>query len=215
MNDSGKTFAFVAAVILATLAAIYGALYMLFDGLSTAHVAGIVLLAVVGLVAGVAVTLSLVSRLWAVRQSTPRNTNVIDADYWRAYDLPNYQSPRVQLPAPRVVNVPRYSYMGTAQPWNAQSAQAPVLQTTVDDDATGQVELAIPLDIALKFAGLPTPSRAEWTGKRENYTLAAKFFDVHGMLDKTPNGGWRWKAEYPLESRKQWLLQFGDVEARE
>ena len=115
-----------------------------------------------------------------------------------ANELPTYRPPTPQLVAPRVINVPRYIVAGQAQPIGAKQVVAPVLQTTVQDDDTGQdVALSIPLNVLMKFCGLATPSRAEWTGKRELYGECAKFYEAHGMLGRQQNGGYKWSETYP------------------
>lgn len=107
--------------------------------------------------------------------------------------------PPAALPQPsRIVNVPRYIVQGNAQPMNIQ------LSTQTEDGE----ELQIPLPMLMRFLALPTPSRSEWTGKREAYSEALRFCETHGMLERTSNGGARWRAEYPLPSRREWAMQW-------
>jgi hypothetical protein len=207
MRNIGETLLLVFAVL---AAAVLGVSYF-FDGLPSWKIA----LVFVGFVLVTIGSIALSLRFFAATLSarTPRHyEQPIEGDY---RELGDYRPPRPELPAPHVINVPRFTVNGSAQPFNMPQHQAPVLQTTIDDDAGINESLTVPLNIAMRFAGLPTPSRAEWTGKRENYSDASKFFNSHGMLDKTSAGGWKWKQEYPLESRKQWLLQFDDVHAHD
>lgn len=121
--------------------------------------------------------------------------------------LASYQAPQAQLPEPQIITVPRYTHNGQARPVNA-----PVLRTATQDDETGDdIELTAPLPALMKFAGLDTPARAEWGGKKETYGDCAKFFAAHGMLDKQTNGGYRWADAYPIATRVAWLRQFDEA----
>lgn len=109
--------------------------------------------------------------------------------------------PPAALPAPaRIVNVPRYIVQGAAQPMGIELATQ-----TEDGD-----ELRIPLPLLMRFLALNTPARSEWTGKREAYSEALKFCEAHGMLERTANGGARWRNEYPLAQRREWAMQWED-----
>lgn len=114
--------------------------------------------------------------------------------------LPNYQPPRQQLPAPRYITVPRFITNGQSQPWGVPPPAPVELQTV---DAAGQT-LSVPLKYMMRFAGLPTPARSEWSGKTTMYTDCRNFFMTHGLLD--PAG--HWHPGYPLPQRKEWLEQF-------
>jgi hypothetical protein len=204
VKDFAKALALIVGSVVGVLAALYGGLYSLFDGLSTARIAGVVLIGVIALVIGVLLCFWLVGRLWTVRQSTPAHYNqVIPGDWQPAAELPGYRPPQMQLPAPRVINVPTYRNQGAAQPYNMPQHPVPILQTTTDAGA-----LSVPLDKLMRFLSLPGPRRAEWTGKPEVYGACLAFCVEHGLLTRQSNGGARWKAEYPLEARKSWAEQF-------
>ena len=119
----------------------------------------------------------------------------------RPVQMGTYRPP-AQLSTPRVVSVPRYTVNGVTRPFNAP--QVIEVQTQTDDGET----LQIPLTLLMRFLACPTPSRQEWTGKREAYSEALQFCEAHGLLDRTANGGARWRGEYPLSSRRDWAMQF-------
>jgi len=113
--------------------------------------------------------------------------------------LQGVYKPPAALPQPsRIVNVPRYIVQGNAQPMNIE------LSTQTEDGD----ELKVPLPLLMRFLALNTPARSEWTGKREAYSEALRFCEAHGMLERTANGGARWRDEYPLASRREWAMQW-------
>ena len=193
MKGLGKFLALVCGSTLAILATIYGALYALFDGLSTARVAAIVLLGCLCLAAGVLVMFLLVSRLWNVRQSMPpRNNQPIWDPVWQPYDLPDYHPPQPQIPA-RTINVPRYTVNGATQAWGQAPVQKIDLQTTTD---TGSV-MTVPLDKLQSFLDLQTPKRSEWSGDKNVYSQCLAFCVEQGLLTKRGNG-YQWITPTPL-----------------
>jgi hypothetical protein len=203
VKEFAKLLALVCGSVAALVVAVYGALYALFDGLSTARVAAIVMLGGIMLAAGALATFWLVSRLWGVRQSTPARNNqpVWDAT-WRPYDLPDYQAPQAQLPA-RTINVPRYTVNGAAQAWGQAPARQIDLQMTTD---TGSV-MTVPLDKLQSFLSLETPKRSEWSGDKNVYSQCLAFCAEQGLL--VPRGnGYQWHEAYPTIARREWIEQF-------
>lgn len=124
------------------------------------------------------------------------------------------QAVRPQLPA-RVITVPRNVVYNQAVPAGVQPYQPIVLETiTGKDDEMPDQTLQVPLNLLMRFAACPTPSRGEWQGKAEVYTEAARFFRSHGMLAAGARNGHVWKPEYPLAVRRDWLLQYEGAGAR-
>ena len=112
--------------------------------------------------------------------------------------------PRAMLPAPERITAVRMKSGGEWSPMAAR--RVPVVETTTGPDEAGQFgALSVPLNYLQRFAALKTPSRAEWTGKREIYTQCAEWFSAQGVLRRAPNNGYAWHPEYPLESRREWL----------
>ena len=74
---------------------------------------------------------------------------------------------QLQQPA-RIVNVPRYVVNGKSMPMGAPQ---PVELRTLSADGE---ELTIPLTLLMRFLSCSTPSRSEWTGKREAYSDALR-----------------------------------------
>lgn len=192
-----KAFMGLVVIMLATIGLVYLALYELFDGLSPARIAGVVLAGILALAAGILLTLALVNRLLGRARMTPARHYELQPDEWT--ELDTYRPPQEQLPAPARVVVPRYSNMGTAQPWNAPAPKVE-LQTTTDNGTT----LTVPLRFLLRFASLDGPSRAQWSGKSTTYSDCRNFFRAHGLLDDSG----KWKPTYPIDSRRRWLEQF-------
>ncbi len=153
----------------------------------------------------------------AVAQSVMQLMAGIMAQSWPAGDsgappqVINHRPPQAvvpRLPA-RVIAVPRNIVYNQAVPAGVTPYQPIVLETTTgDDDEMPDQTLQVPLNYLMRFAGCATPARAEWQGKAETYTDAARFFRSHGMLNQGQRGGHAWKKEYPLETRRAWLLQY-------
>ena len=119
---------------------------------------------------------------------------------------PQAVTPR--LPA-RVVSVPRHVVYNQAAPAGVAPYQPIEIETiTGDDDETPGETIQVPMNHLMRFASCPTPSRSEWQGKPQGYTNASRVFLSHGMLDRTNRGGFAWKAEYPVQSRRAWLAQY-------
>ena len=113
-----------------------------------------------------------------------------------------------QLPA-RVISVPRNIVYNQAVPAGVTPYQPIVLETTTgDDDEMPGETLQVPLNELMRFAACPTPTRKEWSGKAERYSVCARFYQSHGMLGAGKGNGFAWPPEYPIESRKAWLLQY-------
>jgi hypothetical protein len=122
------------------------------------------------------------------------------------YELPDYQPPQARLPAPPTVTIPRYTVNNKAEPWQGRAVEspAPLVQSPNDEG----VMLTVPLDKLRAFIALPTPSRNDgWVGEKKTYGQCADFCNLHGLLDPKPNGGYAWKSEFPVESRRAWVAQ--------
>jgi hypothetical protein len=119
---------------------------------------------------------------------------------------PQAVTPR--LPA-RVVSVPRKVVYNQAVPAGVVPYQPIEIETiTGDDDETPGETIQVPMNHLMRFASCPTPARSEWQGKPQGYTNASRVFLSHGMLDRTSRGGFAWKPEYPVQSRRTWLAQY-------
>ena len=174
----------------------------LLEGLSVGKIADIETNELLSLLGGVTLVLVIVVIVWMVKH---RSTAVLerrdDAPY-PMREIPNYQAPQAQLPAPWIVNAPVVRSYGQTTPLMAET----VVRSLADD-----VEIAVPYRYLLRFAKCPTPSRTEWTGKPAVFYEAQGFFALHGFL--FDNGKAKtWKAEYPIECRLTWLQQFEHVE---
>ena len=106
---------------------------------------------------------------------------------------------------PAVIDVMRYVDNGQARPLLRSKPEEPTLRTVTD---TGD-DVTIGGALAIRFAELPTPARAEWYGDKAAYGQAARFFDAHGMLARDNRNGWRWKEEFSDASgRVAFIRQF-------
>ncbi|MCZ7554751.1 MAG: hypothetical protein M5U05_19610, partial [Anaerolineales bacterium] len=135
------------------------------------------------------------------RFGRPAPMENVEADY----RVLTPRAPVAQLPA-RTISIPRNTANGMAQPWGMQAQPRP--QPTIETVNDMGEHIGVPLNFLFRFLALPTPSRTEWTGKREIYSQCVELCNAQGLLDRQPNGGYKWKPEYPLTSRKQWALQF-------
>lgn len=143
----------------------------------------------------------IVAQSWPAGGAAPASAQII-----------NHRPPQAiapQLPA-RVVPIMRYlDESRTAIPLNAPVYQPIVIETvTGDDDEMPGATIQVPLNHLMRFASCPTPSRNEWQGKPQLYGEAARVFLSHGLMTRTNRGGFAWKAEYPVQSRRTWLAQY-------
>jgi len=123
----------------------------------------------------------------------------------------NHVPPQAVVPRlpSKVISVPRNVVYNQAVPANVAPYQPIEIETiTGDDDETPGETIQVPMNHLMRFASCPTPSRSEWQGKPQGYTNASRVFLSHGMLDRTNRGGFAWKAEYPVQSRRAWLAQY-------
>lgn len=119
---------------------------------------------------------------------------------------PQAVTPR--LPA-RVVPIMRNVVYNQAVPSNVTPYQPVVIETiTGDDDEEPGQTIQVPLNHLMRFASCPTPNRNEWQGKPQLYGEAARVFLSHGLMTRTNRGGFAWKPEYPVQSRRSWLAQY-------
>jgi hypothetical protein len=108
-----------------------------------------------------------------------------------------------------VVSVLRKVVYNQAVPAGVVPYQPIEIETiTGDDDETPGETIQVPMNHLMRFASCPTPARSEWQGKPQGYTNASRVFLSHGMLDRTSRGGFAWKPEYPVQSRRTWLAQY-------
>jgi len=153
----------------------------------------------------------------AVTQAVMQLVGGIVAQSWPAggaapAQVINHRPPQAvtpQLPA-RVVPIMRYlDESRQAIPINAPVYQPVVIETITgdDDEAPGQT-IQVPLNHLMRFASCPTPNRNEWQGKPQLYGEAARVFLSHGLMTRTNRGGFAWRPEYPVESRRTWLAQY-------
>jgi hypothetical protein len=179
------------------------------DGMPTWKTAILIVVLVAIVIATMFMCLRFFTQTLQARFGPQQPAHIVDTAWRNATpaQLPQgYYPPQAQLSPPQTITVPRYSVNGTPRPMNM-----PVLQTTNDAGET----LGVPLDKLMRFLALPTPKRAEWVGDTTLYSDCLEFCGLHGLLDRKPNGGASWKGEYPLESRKQWVLQFEGHRARD
>ncbi len=170
------------------------------EQLATVHetvaqaVAPAVTQAVMQLVGGI------VAQSWPAGGAAPASAQVIN-------HRPRAIAP--QLPA-KVVPIMRYvGEDGQAVPIGAPMYQPVVIETiTGDDDETPGATIQVPLNHLMRFASCPTPARGEWQGKPQLYGEAARVFLSNGLLTRTKRGGFSWRPEYPVESRREWLTRY-------
>lgn len=152
----------------------------------------------------------------AVTQAVMQLVGGIVAQSWPAgsaapAQVINHRPPQAvvpQLPT-RVVTVPRNIVYNQAVPANVTPYQPVVIETiTGDDDEAPGATIQVPLNHLMRFASCPTPSRNEWQGKPQLYGEAARVFLSHGLMTRTNRGGFAWKPEYPVQSRRTWLAQY-------
>ncbi len=201
--------AVIAAVGFGVVAAIRSVFGGLFEGLSSGKLADLATLAVVFIVGVVLVVRSgdwVGALIWRGRTSQPKQDAPVIEGEWRPAELSGYRAPVAQLPAPRVVSVPRMNVNGTARPMGVPTPET-VLTTAADDSEGKQTTLTIPIRYLYRFAKCPTPARSEWTGKPGVFYEAQRFFDSHGFME--PNGTTKvWRECYPIRARMDWLEQF-------
>ena len=170
------------------------------EQLATVHetvaqaVAPAVTQAVMQLVGGI------VAQSWPAGGAAPASAQII-----------NHRPPQAvvpQLPA-RVVPIMRNVVYNQAVPSNVTPYQPVVIETITgdDDEAPGQT-IQVPLNHLMRFASCPTPNRNEWQGKPQLYGEAARVFLSHGLMTRTNRGGFAWRPEYPVQSRRTWLAQY-------
>jgi len=194
-----RTFLQVIGTLAGILATIYGALYLLFEDMTPARIAGIVTFSIVAGVAGILLTLVLVFRLSGrTRTPTDAGTRAIDATW-------DYKPPQAQLPQPSVITVPRLAVNGMAQPFNMPQHQAPVLRTQSESGAA----LDVPLDKLQRFLSLTTPARSEWTGDKTAYSACLQFTLAQGLLQRRAGeNGYAWDVSYPTGARRRGAEQW-------
>lgn len=172
----------------------------LYEGLPPGKVADIETDALAALVFGIALVLVVLLVVLATRRTPARTATTVEGDW---HELADVRPPTPQLPAPRYVNIPRYTAFGSAQPLGAPRTPETIITTSTEDQAA---QLEVPLKYLRRFAALDGPTREHWQGKTTAYTDARRFFTLHGFLDDAG----KWKPEYPLPSRRQWLEQFDE-----
>ena len=192
-----------ALVILGGLAGVFLAFFALASMLPPA---GMALVLVLILVFGLLMAIPgwvLVSRLTSPRREPPPDPRA--SLYAPAAD---YANPK----PPQVIDVMRFDDNGQTRPLLTSPKPAPVqLRTRTAEGEHAQASAAH----LLRFAGLRTPSRSEWSGKREAYGECAAWFTAHGMLSRTAAGGYAWGADYTDEERRcSFVQQFTDEAER-
>ena len=192
-----------ALVILSGLAGVFLAFFVLASMLPPAGMALVlVLILLFGLLMAVPAW-ALVNRLTAPRRDIAPDPRA--SIYAPAAD---YASPK----PPQVIDVMRFDDNGQTRPLLTSPKPAPVqLRTRTAEGEHAQASAAH----LLRFAGLRTPSRSEWSGKREAYGECAAWFTAHGMLSRTAAGGYAWGADYTDEERRcSFVQQFTDEAER-
>ena len=192
-----------ALVILSGLAGVFLAFFVLASMLPPAGMALVlVLILLFGLLMAVPAW-ALVNRLTAPRRDIAPDPRA--SIYAPAAD---YASPK----PPQVIDVMRFDDNGQTRPLLTSPKPAPVqLRTRTAEGEHAQASAAH----LLRFAGLRTPSRSEWSGKREAYGECATWFTAHGMLSRTAAGGYAWGADYGDEERRcSFVQQFTEAAER-
>jgi hypothetical protein len=175
----------------------------LYTGMSVSQIADVQTSELLFLLFGIGlvllVLLLVIGTLRGNRISLPRE----EPDYIDVTPMPA----RRQIQQPRHVNVPRLQVNNTPRPIGAQPPT--ILSTTFDatdrDGAIQAQHIDVPLELLFKLAKLNGPTRSEWSGRNENYSMARKFFMSHGFIDATTG---KWKPEYARDQRLDWLGQF-------
>jgi hypothetical protein len=120
------------------------------------------------------------------------------AEYEQEYRPVSHENRAYRPPAAREVFIPRYAVMGQQRPYGYDTAPTDTLAT---NDDTGQ-KITVDARLLSRFLQCQTPSRKEWHGGTEGYTLASAFCHEQGMTTKLPNGGMRWRDEYQNEDTR-------------
>ena len=184
-----------ALVILSGLAGVFLAFYVLASMLPPAGMALVlVLILLFGLLMAVPAW-ALVNRL-----TSPRRDIAPDPRASLYAPAADYANPK----PPQVIDVMRFDDNGQTRPLLTSPKPAPVQLRTRTAEGEHAQASAVHL---LRFAGLRTPSRSEWSGKREAYGECAAWFTAHGMLSRTAAGGYAWGAEYDDEERRCSFVQ--------
>ena len=184
-----------ALVILSGLAGVFLAFFVLASMLPPAGMALVlVLILLFGLLMAVPAW-ALVNRLTAPRRDIAPDPRA--SIYAPAAD---YANPK----PPQVIDVMRFDDNGQTRPLLTSPKPAPVQLRTRTAEGEHAQASAVHL---LRFAGLRTPSRSEWSGKREAYGECATWFTAHGMLSRTAAGGYAWGADYGDEERRCSFVQ--------
>ena len=192
-----------ALVILSGLAGVFLAFFVLASMLPPAGMALVlVLILLFGLLMAVPAW-ALVNRL-----TSPRRDIAPDPRASLYAPAADYASPK----PPQVIDVMRFDDNGQTRPLLAQPNPAPVQLRTRTAEGEHAQASAVHLS---RFAGLRTPSRSEWSGKREAYGECAAWFTAHGMLSRTAAGGYAWGADYTDEEQRcAFVKQFTDEAER-
>ena len=193
MPTNRQDFLTIASTVVAVVGGLFAAFHYLATTLdATALAITLVLIVLFGLLIGLPF-LWLIARLTRDRRAEiapPKPPEIIDYN----------PAPSWARAQPRVVDVMRYEDMGVPKPLGLLARQADPLPPRQPDALRTTTKagepVTVPIHLAARFAELPTPARAEWTGKRESYTAAGAFFQAHGMTDRDNRGGWKWKPEY-------------------
>lgn len=198
MNSNKGDFAVIGIGFFSVVGGLFAAFYALASTLTPSALAITLTLIVVFGVVAVLPFLWIVARLTRERRGDEVRRELTATTYQGA---DTYASAK----PPAVIDVMRYVDNGQARPLLRSKPEEPTLRTMTEsgDDVT------IGGALAIRFAELPTPARAEWYGDKAAYGQAARFFDAHGMLTRGNNGGWLWKEEYrDASGRVGFIRQF-------
>ena len=200
MGSNRQDFATLGLAFLSIFGGLGAAFYFLASTLSPGAMAVTLTLIVLF---GAVVALPLlwfIGRLTSHRRDIPEARGVIDYQPATSY---------TSAKPTQIVDVMRFEDMGSPRPMLPKPKVANDLKLRTQAK-TGE-DIEVDLIKAARFAELPTPSRAEWTGKREVYGQAGAFFRAHGMLDTDTRGGFKWKPQYRDPGlRRDFVRQFAD-----
>ena len=198
MSSNKGDFAVIGIAFFSVFGGLFAAFYALASSLTPSALAITLTLIVVF---GVVIALPL---LWIVARLTRERRG---DEVRRELTATTYQGADAYASTkpPEVIDVRRHFNYNEARPLLPAKPAEPTLRTATD---TGD-EVTIGGALAIRFAELPTPARAEWYGDKAAYGQAARFFDAHGMLSRDNRNGWRWKEEFSDASgRVAFIRQF-------
>lgn len=203
MNRRMWGLVFWIALVIGSITLLHERASELLTGLSETKIAdmAIALILAYGLgITTIVICINVAQEIMAKRHSQPKIFQLTTPSPWST------QSELARVGNKKVF-IPHYTVNGKDQAYGfgfEQTNQTEIETRVWNEQGIAQA-LSVPLDRLMRFAKLPTPSRAEWVGKATMYSDCAKFFASAGLLEPARSGGLRWRNTAPLERRLRWL----------